>query len=107
MRGPMLPLQALSPERLATALDIALSEARKVHAAVQREDYGQRVLQGVRRESLARLRDGAHVPALTLVREQASQIDAFVKYALRTHDAHVIESVRIPLEKPGRFTVCV
>ncbi|MET0343224.1 MAG: 23S rRNA (adenine(2503)-C(2))-methyltransferase RlmN [Polyangiales bacterium] len=103
----MLPLQALPPERLASALDIALPEARKVHAAVQREDYGVRVLQGVRRESLARLRAEAHVPALTLVREQTSQVDAFVKYALRTHDDHVIESVRIPLEKPGRFTVCV
>jgi 23S rRNA (adenine2503-C2)-methyltransferase len=103
----MLPLQALPPERLAEALTIDLSEARKVHASVQREDYGTRVLQGVRRESLARLRAEAHVPALTLVREQASQVDAFVKYALRTHDDHVIESVRIPLEKPGRFSVCV
>jgi 23S rRNA (adenine2503-C2)-methyltransferase len=47
------------------------------------------------------------VPTLELVNEQASKIDPFVKYALRTHDGHVIETVRIPLEKPGRFSVCV
>lgn len=103
----MLPLQALTPERLASALALELGEARKVHAAVQREEYGQRPLQGVRRESMARLRERAGVPELELAREQVSRVDAFVKYALRTGDGHVIESVRIPLEKPGRFSVCV
>ncbi len=33
-------------------------------------------------------------------------MDPFVKYALDTHDG-VVETVRIPLEKPGRFSVCV
>jgi 23S rRNA (adenine2503-C2)-methyltransferase len=102
-----LPLQAIVPERLATALDITLPEARKVHAAVQREDYGSKVLQGVRRETTARLRERASVPTLSLIAEQQSRVDAFVKYALRTHDGHAIECVRIPLEKPGRFSVCV
>lgn len=103
----MLALQALSPERLSAQLSITLTEARKVHASVQREDYGSVVLQGIRRESMARVRSEAHVPALELVAERKSQIDPFVKYALKTHDGHVIESVRIPLEKQGRFTVCV
>jgi 23S rRNA (adenine2503-C2)-methyltransferase len=102
-----LPLQALTPERLSAALEIALPEARKVHASVQREDYGRVVLQGVRRESLHKLRTSAAVPSLELVAERKSQLDPFVKYALRTHDDHVIETVRIPLEKAGRFTVCV
>ncbi|HVY48137.1 MAG TPA: radical SAM protein, partial [Minicystis sp.] len=30
-----------------------------------------------------------------------------VKYALRTADDHVVETVRIPLERAGRFTACV
>lgn len=107
MDQPALALQSLTPERLSSALEIAPEEARKVHAAVQREDYGTRPLQGVRRESLRRLRERAVVPALELVAEQRSRIDAFVKYALRTRDGHVVESVRIPLEKPGRFSVCV
>lgn len=102
-----LPLQALTPERLASALSITLAEARKVHAAVQREQYGEKPLANVRRESVARLRAEASIPALRLATEQSSQLDAFVKYALRTPDDHVIETVRIPLEKPGRFSVCV
>ena len=31
----------------------------------------------------------------------------FVKVALGTEDGHVVESVRIPLERPGRFSACV
>jgi 23S rRNA (adenine2503-C2)-methyltransferase len=102
-----LALQALTPERLSSALAIELSEARKVHASVQREDYGTRLLQGVRRASLALLREHGSVPCLELLKEQKSGVDAFVKYALRTADDQVIESVRIPLEKPGRYSVCV
>jgi 23S rRNA (adenine2503-C2)-methyltransferase len=105
--APRLALQGLTPERLASALELELSEARKVHAAVQRETYGAQPVEQVRRESVRKLRERAHVPALELVSEQKSRIDPFVKYALRTADAHVIETVRIPLEKPGRFTVCV
>lgn len=47
------------------------------------------------------------MPSLTVVAERSSRIDPFVKYALRTKDAHVIETVRIPLERAGRFSVCV
>jgi 23S rRNA (adenine2503-C2)-methyltransferase len=100
-------LQALTPERLAAELAITLPEARKVHAQVQRELFGQQVPQGVRRESLLRIRAQAQIPSLTLVAEMPSRIDPFVKYALSTPDGHVIETVRIPLEKPGRFSVCV
>ena len=104
----MLALQGLTPERLAGVLAIPLAEARKVHASVlQREDYPQAELQNVRRSTRHLLDREAHLPSLALVREQKSQIDPFVKYALRTHDDHVIESVRIPLENPARFSVCV
>ncbi len=102
-----IALQGLIPESLVAALDIPLTEARKVHAAVQRESYGKQQVQAVRRETMNLLAARAHVPTLELLSEQKSKIDPFVKYALRTHDGHVIETVRIPLEKPGRFTVCV
>jgi 23S rRNA (adenine2503-C2)-methyltransferase len=100
-------LQGIAPERLSALFDISLTEARKVHASVQKETYGQVVLQGIRRESMARVRSDGFVPALALVAEQKSQVDPFVKYALRTHDGHVLETVRIPLQKEGRFSVCV
>jgi 23S rRNA (adenine2503-C2)-methyltransferase len=33
--------------------------------------------------------------------------DGFVKYLFRLHDGALAEAVRIPLEVPGRFTVCI
>jgi 23S rRNA (adenine2503-C2)-methyltransferase len=100
-------LQAVTPERLSELLGIALPEARKVHAQVQRDAFGAQPLHQVRRESLLRVKAEGVVPTLELLAEKKSQIDPFVKYALRTHDGHVIESVRIPLQKSGRFSVCV
>ena len=47
------------------------------------------------------------VPALEIVAEKRSALDPFLKLALRTHDQHVFETVRIPLEHEGRFSVCV
>jgi 23S rRNA (adenine2503-C2)-methyltransferase len=102
-----IALQSLTPEALAEALTIPLLEARKVHASVQREDYGTVPLAGVRRETWARLRESGHIPGLALTAERRSQVDPFVKYALTTHDGHVLETVRIPLENPDRFSVCV
>ena len=34
-------------------------------------------------------------------------MDPFVKYAFRLPDGAVIEAVRIPLEREGRFSACV
>jgi 23S rRNA (adenine2503-C2)-methyltransferase len=53
------------------------------------------------------VRARAAVPSLAVVAERKSLVDPFVKYALQTHDGHVLESVRIPLERPGRFSACV
>lgn len=103
----MLALQGVSPARLAQELAMPEAEARRIHACVQRGESVSGPLQGVRRETMARLRSAAHVPELEVVAERRSQIDPFVKYALRTGDGHVIETVRIPLEREGRFTVCV
>jgi 23S rRNA (adenine2503-C2)-methyltransferase len=47
------------------------------------------------------------VPRLEVESEQASQLDPFVKYALRTADGELVETVRIPLEREGRYSVCV
>src|SRR5262249_23282932 len=47
------------------------------------------------------------VPALEVHAVHESAVDPFVKYALRTADGRVVETVRIPLERAGRFSVCV
>ncbi len=104
----MVPLQALTPLSLVRAVPgVALEEARKIVSAVHRDLSLDEPRKGVRRATLDRVRATGSTPRLEVVREQASGIDPFVKLALRTLDGTVIETVRIPLEKPGRFSVCV
>lgn len=42
-----------------------------------------------------------------MLAERKSAVDPFVKYLFETADGEKIETVRIPLEHPGRFSVCV
>jgi 23S rRNA (adenine2503-C2)-methyltransferase len=102
----VLALQAFTPEPLADALGIGVAEARKIVAAVHRGDplVG---LTGVTRAAMAAARTHGHVPALEVRAIQPSAVDPFVKLALATSDGHVIEAVRIPLERTGRFSACV
>jgi 23S rRNA (adenine2503-C2)-methyltransferase len=44
---------------------------------------------------------------LELVECVTDPSDGFVKYLFRLHDGALVEAVRIPLEVPGRFTVCL
>ncbi|HET9626411.1 MAG TPA: radical SAM protein, partial [Kofleriaceae bacterium] len=103
----MLALQAVTPADLVAALPaLALGEARKIIAAVHR---GEPVAasSAVRRSAAEAARAAGSVPGLTVVAETASAIDPFVKYLLAAPDGEQIEAVRIPLENPARFTVCV
>lgn len=42
-----------------------------------------------------------------IVERATDPSDGFVKYLFRLHDGAVAEAVRIPLEREGRFTVCL
>jgi 23S rRNA (adenine2503-C2)-methyltransferase len=44
---------------------------------------------------------------LEIVERVTDESDGFVKYLFRLHDGALVEAVRIPLEDPGRFTVCL
>ncbi len=107
----MLALQAVTPEALARAVgDVRPEEARKIVSVVHRAPLGAELpasIQGIRRTALVAVRAMGSVPTLDVRAERASTIDPFVKLALATHDQHVIETVRIPLERAGRFSVCV
>ena len=118
--SPLLALQAVTPEALASRLSramlaagetdastVTVQEARKIVSAVHRCRPLDVPLQGVRRTTMDAVRAHGCVPTLTLRARQASAVDPFVKLALETHDAQLIETVRIPLEKAGRFSVCV
>ena len=102
----MLPLQAVTPVALERACGLTPAEARKVVSAVHR---GRPIesAQGVRRASLDTVRARSTLPALELRNVVRSALDPFVKLALATADGHVIEAVRIPLERVGRFSACV
>lgn len=101
-------LQGMTPEELAVAAGVSIEDARRVIAQVHRDESVATPSSTIRRTAReAVLRLGGTVPSLALVSEQKSAIDPFVKYALRTADDHVIETVRIPLEQQGRFSVCV
>jgi 23S rRNA (adenine2503-C2)-methyltransferase len=103
----MIALQGVTPDQLALACGISQAEARKIVAAVHRSGSFEGV-QGVRRVTLEALRaQGASVPTLELRARRPSALDPFVKLALATHDGHVVETVRIPLERAGRFSACV
>ncbi|WP_394837457.1 radical SAM protein [Pendulispora rubella] len=108
----MLALQGLTPVALAESLAISLAEARKIVSAVHRDrDLGVPLAE-VRRVSMEAVRTHGHVPALALVREESSRLDPFRKLLLRRANMddskdELFETVRIPLERPGRFSVCV
>jgi 23S rRNA (adenine2503-C2)-methyltransferase len=104
----VLPLQGMTPDALVRAIPgIAIEEARRVVSAVHRDLPIDQPLKGVRRGAMACLREAGFVPSLSVERESKSLVDPFVKLVLRAADGAVFETVRIPLEKAGRFSVCV
>ena len=103
----MLALQAITPERLASAVpQVSLAEARKLIAQVHRGD-AIAATSAIRRSSAEAVRAIGSVPSLDVIAETPSAIDPFVKYLLAAPDDARFEAVRIPLEHPDRFCVCV
>lgn len=106
-------IQGLTSGRLHELLgpEVTLAESRKILSAVHRRDHpleaSSAPVDGVRSVSLARARTRTHVGRLEVVAKQASAVDPFAKWVLRLSDGLSVETVRIPLEKEGRFCVCV
>lgn len=98
-------LFATFPDELAATLDCAPGEARRLIAGLW--NTGSPVAQRPVRRAL-------QAAALALpfsrprIREQASDpVDRSVRYVLEAEDGALFEVVRIPLEKPDRFTLCL
>ncbi|MGZ3423749.1 MAG: 23S rRNA (adenine(2503)-C(2))-methyltransferase RlmN [Polyangiales bacterium] len=102
-------IQGLVPPRIVAACGADLAAARKVSAAVHQRLSDDLTVcpPNVRRRDVDMIADRFRVGSLKIVAREASAIDPFVKYVLETEDGARIETVRIPLEKPGRFVVCV
>ncbi len=102
-----LALQAVTPAALTAQVDgVTLAEARKLVAMVHRGEP-VRASSAVRRTAADAVAAAGHVPTLAVRTREASALDPFEKLVLVTPDGHAIETVRIPLEVAGRFTVCV
>ncbi len=104
-------LQGYTPESLVRTLaplGATLAEARRIMAHVVARGHDN--LTGIR-QVRASVRDGAlslaPVGMLTVRERRASTEDPFVKYLFACPDGAMIETVRIPLEVPGRYSVCV
>jgi 23S rRNA (adenine2503-C2)-methyltransferase len=106
-------LFALLPEELSAHLrtngvPVREAEARRVlaHAVAHGRD-GHPIARPVPRAVERAIDALCDRRPLEIVERVTDASDGFVKYLFRLHDGAVAEAVRIPLEKEGRFTVCV
>lgn len=96
------------PDELAALLAVDVVDARRLFARAQKDGvWPERAPATLRRVALDRARAHGPLPQLRVLERRQSQLDPFVKYAFETADGRTLETVRIPLEKPGRFSVCV
>lgn len=106
--GTLGPLQAVLPADLARVADIDIVDARRIVSLVHRlGPLPEKSTATIRRSALDAAKRAGDVPSIELVERRASAVDPFVKYAFRLADGATIEAVRIPLERAGRFSVCV
>jgi 23S rRNA (adenine2503-C2)-methyltransferase len=63
-------------------------------------------VRGLGKARTAEILAGSRLDRLEVVDRRRSAVDPFVKYLFRTGDGELVETVRIPLEKP-RWSVCV
>jgi 23S rRNA (adenine2503-C2)-methyltransferase len=99
----------LRPEQLADAVDASVDEARRIQAHLISEgriDLSgmKRPVRRVLRERVEGLLEGRD---LEVVERVTDPTDGFVKLLLRSPDGALTEAVRIPLHKPGRYSVCL
>src|ERR1051325_3814606 len=101
-------LYGLLPDDLASHLrahGVAIrdAEARRVLG----RHHGYPVTQPVPRAVEQAVRQLTTNDAPQIVERATDPSDGFVKYLFRLHACALAEAVRIPLEKAGKFTVCL
>jgi 23S rRNA (adenine2503-C2)-methyltransferase len=103
----------MTPEDLVRVLgergvDCNLTEARRLLGHVVSEGRTDLVLRRPPRRTVLRAVESMlDRRRLEVVERVTDGFDGFVKYLFRHPDGALTEAVRIPLEKPGRFTVCL
>ena len=96
------------PDDLAVAAGIEITDARRIISLGHRTGaLPERSPATIRRRALDAVRELFAIPSLEVAERRESQEDPFIKYAFRLADGAVVETVRIPLERAGRYSVCV
>jgi len=109
----MVNLHGLTPEALhahlvAAGAPCTASHARSLlarHVAFHPRAAPRR--QSVPKAVLRTFEATVSLARLEVVERVADPADGFMKYLLRSPDGALSEAVRIPLEVPGRFTICL
>lgn len=84
------------------------AEARRITAhAIARGQEGYPQSRPVPRRVEAAVEAFVDRRPIEVIERVTDPSDGFVKFLFRLHDGAVVEAVRIPLEKAGRFTVCL
>ena len=109
---PRPHLLAQLPEDLARHLaeagvDLTEDEARRLMVQAFAPPSAFPLKRPVSKAKLAAAERVFDTQRLVLVERAVSPGDHFVKYLFRSPDGALSEAVRIPLEKPGRFSVCL
>ena len=106
-------LYGLLPEDLARlceerGVECSVTEARRILGHVISEGKSGLTITRSPRRAVTKLIEEAFVRTpLEVVERVQDDFDGFVKFLLRHPDGQLTEAVRIPLEKKGRFTVCL
>lgn len=102
-------VQACLPDEVADQLQLNPSEVRRVLAGVHQrgDDTLDRVKPMISRRTRETLSAHYRIGRLTVQDTANSSLDPFARWVLRAEDGALLETVRIPLEKPGRYSVCV
>lgn len=104
-------LQGETPERLVARFGEATllpAEARRIVAhVVQRGGSSLLGVQQLRTSARRAVEAALPIGEVRVIERRASQEDPFIKFAVALPDGAVVETVRIPLERAGRFVVCV
>ncbi len=110
MTGPHL--LGLLPDELPLVLaqsgvTLSTDEARRVIAPVFAPSGARPPRRPVARAKLEAVARICSSDRLEIVERVTDPADGFVKYLFRSPDGALSEAVRIPLERPGRFSVCL
>lgn len=98
----------LSAQMTALGDKLTLTEARRIQADVVGRGKTDFVLKNPIRKSLQKkLGQNFDVGLLKIVERIEDPHDKSVRYLFEARDKSLIEAVRIPLLKPGQFTVCL